>query len=126
MKLSTAIRKGCEMSDGLSGSLLYVKPGERPCACALGAAFLAVASPWKMEEALRLAGDPATKERAWGLIDTHLSLVFGNVLEEVRVPVDKLHGGKEWVPLREAIVHWNDDLRCARGDIADYVRACGC
>lgn len=126
MKLSEAIRKGCEMSDGLAGALLYAKPGERPCACALGAAFLAVASPWKKKEALRLATDPGTREEAWQLADIHLSMVFGDVLEEVRVPMDKLHGGKEWVPLREAIVHWNDDLRCSRGDIADFVKQYGC
>ena len=126
MKLSTAIRRGCEMSDDLAGALLILNPGKRPCACALGAAFLAVAGDWKCKEALKLAEDPTTREEAWDLIDTHLSLVFGDVLEEVRVPVDKLHGGKEWVSLREAIIHRNDDLQCARGDIADYVMACGC
>jgi hypothetical protein len=125
MKLSEAMRKGSELSYPLLGMFLIPEPGGKPCACALAAAFLAVAGEAKRKKVLKLALYYKTRDEAFDLADTHLSLVFGAVLEEGRVPVEKKHGGTEMTPLREAVFYLNDEWGWPRGRIADHLESFG-
>ena len=125
MQLSRAIKKGCAISYGLSGAFLISQIDGKPCASALGAAFLGIACVTKRIRVLRLALYHETRDEGVKLADSQLNQVFGKALDKKRIPIETKHGGTEMTPLRNAIIYLNDNAGWTREDIANYLESFG-
>ncbi len=131
MKISEAIRNGSKNSRHVSQDYFW-REGGQIGACALGAAFLAVASPMNRERALKLTENPETVEnpgtrkmQAFDLADTVLDEAWGWELEDFPITVKTKEGPFETFNLKQAIIYLNDDLDWTRERIADFLERQG-
>lgn len=126
MSLPQDIRKGCQFSKPIA-AVYVVREGKTVAACALGAAFLAIASYTNREKALRFTEKlrEPDYDRSIDLVEKVLTKAWGWTPEDFVLTIKTREGEFKTMTLMEGLAHLNDKLHWTRERIADFLERQG-